>query len=89
MPNPAKAKLRAVLDLKMSTLSTMHAFYIKGLETCPVLTTEQVRDAYDFLENVEKLLIGTGYLTQREVNARHTRRVEAIGDQTIIHYPFV
>ncbi len=80
---------RAVLDLKLRTLAQVHLFYVKGFENSVILSEEQVREGYSFIENVEKILIGTGYMGEREIKSRHKRKVEAVNSGTIIPYPFV
>lgn len=71
MPDLTKKHMRAVLDLNIVSLARIHKYYLAGFAWA-IETEEEVRKANEFIASIEKLLIGTGYMTETEVKARHT-----------------
>ena len=70
MPDLSRKNMRAMLDLNMTSLARIHKYYMAGF-TWAIESEQEVRKANEFIENIEKLLVGTGFMTQSEVDARH------------------
>lgn len=84
MPNPRKQNEVVALDMNMKALARVHYFYVKGVESAQVLTEEQCKLHYDFIEEMERILVGSGYLTEKEIKERHTKKPEVVSDSSLV-----
>ena len=70
MPDLNKKSMRAVLDMSMVSLARVHKFYLMGFGWS-IESEEEVRKANEFIENIEHILVRTGYMTVAEIDTRH------------------
>lgn len=70
MPNASRAKEKVWLEISMAGLARVHDRYLKGMEHAIVLGDELARD-YRWISEIERILLGKGYLTAEEIRKRH------------------
>lgn len=68
--NLAKKNDQVHLILKLKTVARYHKFYLQGFHFA-VESDDIRREALADIDGLERVLIGTGYMTEAEVNARH------------------
>jgi hypothetical protein len=60
----------ANLILKLKTVARFHKFYLQGFHFA-IESDDVLREALADIEGLERVLVGSGYLTESEVMARH------------------
>lgn len=65
----SKKNYRIAIEMSMVSLARLHKFYLQGFGWS-IEPPEEVQKANQFLHNIEKILIGSGYLTEGEIRAR-------------------
>lgn len=72
MPNEAKAKEAIHLRITMAGLARVHDRYLRGMSAALVVGDELARD-YKWVSELERILLGSGYLSPQEIRDRHLR----------------
>ena len=70
MPNPHRAHEKWVLEISMAGLARVHDRYLRGMQHGFVLGDELSRD-YRWINEIERVLLGSGYLTHAEIHQMH------------------
>jgi hypothetical protein len=70
MPNPLRAKDTINLQITMAGLARVHDRYLRGMQHGLVLGDELQKD-YNWISELERILLGSGYLSREEIRKRH------------------
>jgi hypothetical protein len=70
MPDETRAKRTINLQITMAGLARVHDRYLRGMSHALVLGDSLARD-YKWISELERILLGSGYLTVEEINRRH------------------
>lgn len=70
MPNSARAKDTINLQITMAGLARVHDRYLRGMKAGLVLGDSLDKD-YRWIDELERILLGSGYLTHDEIHVRH------------------
>ncbi len=72
MPNEARAKDKQILQITNAGLARVHDRYLKGMKASLVLGDSLEKDMR-WIAELERVLIGSGYLSREEIHRRHKR----------------
>jgi len=70
MPNKLRAKDTIDLRITMAGLARVHDRYLRGMQHGLVLGDALEKD-YRWINEIERVLLGNGYLSLEEVHKRH------------------
>lgn len=70
MPDPLRAKHKTYLQITMAGLARVHDRYLRGMKSALVLGDSLEKD-YRWISELERILIGSGYLSREEIHKRH------------------
>jgi len=70
MPNDFRAKNTIDLRITMAGLARVHDRYLRGMQHGLVLGDSLEKD-YRWISEIERILLGSGYLSQAEIHQRH------------------
>lgn len=70
MPNKLRAKDKINLQISMAGLARVHDRYLRGMQHGIVLGDSLEKD-YRWINELERILIGNGYLSVEEIYKRH------------------
>ena len=70
MPDPSRAKRTVNLQITMAGLARVHDRYLRGMQQGLVLGDALEKD-YRWIDHLERILIGSGYLSVAEIHQRH------------------
>jgi hypothetical protein len=70
MPNANRAREKTILEISMAGLARVHDRYLRGCSSSLVLGDSLEKDRR-WLAEIERILIGSNYMTHAEIRARH------------------
>jgi hypothetical protein len=70
VPNAQKAKATINLCITMAGLARVHDRYLRGMQHGLVLGDALEKD-YRWIDEIERILLGSGYLSADEIHNRH------------------